>query len=734
MDAAELLKRLRETFRLELQEHSSTLGQGLLALEAGQVADERLETFRSLYRAAHSLKGAARAVDYPEIAELAHAMEEVLKGLGAGSLSPSPDLYGLLFRCVDRLEDAARRAAPGAPLGPLGAAAHVRALERAAKGGAFEVPAGAPEAPPPPEARPAEGSRAPVELARLDALLTRSAELLVERGRLRGRAVQVAELSERLAAWQRSSATLQKAQSVLRRLDASEPGVLEAITGLEHTRRTLRTLAHDLEVEATGLTREIDRLDRVAEPLEQDIRHVRMLPFGDLGPRLERAVRDASAHEGKQARLELVGEGVEADRAVLEQLRDPLVHLVRNAVVHGIERPAERLAAGKPSCGTVTVRAAVRGPNVEVEVSDDGAGVDLEALRDAAARLGLAAPSNDRDLLRLVFVSELSTRRTADEVAGRGIGLDVVLASVEALHGGVEIHSAAGEGTRITTLVPLTLTRLRALTMRAGGEVLCIASSNVVRLLRVGRDELRRVEGRDMLGYEGELVPLVDLAESLGLPPDPRAHSQRKLSVALVVGGERRAALVVDELLAEREVVVRNLGRRLLRVRGVAGAVVTTSGRVGLLLSVGEIARGARRRRTSAERVRRRLEAPTERRAARLLVADDSATTRALVASVLQGEGYRVETVTDGAEALARLRDSAFDLLVADVEMPHMTGFELTRAVRADPQLAELPVVLVTGLGGPADRARGLEAGANAYLVKSSFDQLELLETIGQLV
>jgi len=471
-------------------------------------------------------------------------------------------------------------------------------------------------------------------------------------------------------------------------------------------------------------------LMRTAGDLDSGVRSLRMVPFAEAGQGLERTVRDLALAAGKEVVVKLVGQEVELDRAVAERLKDPLMHLVRNAVDHGIESPAERVAAGKPAAGVITVSAALKGAQVEIAITDDGRGLDRERIREAARARGLAESAVDRDLLALVFHPGFSTATALTAVSGRGVGLDVVKSQVNALHGTVGLESVAGAGTTFILTVPLTVTLIRAVLVETAGQTFAVATTQVISLRRLVPKEVRTVGGREMLVAAQGLLPLVSMAEALGLPA-PRRQRRQGGFVVLVEAGTARVAFVVDALLAEQDLVVTGLGRRLRRVLNVAGCALLEDGGIALILSGAELAESALR--TPAGRLLIPSAAPAAA-PKRLLVADDSVTTRTLEKAILEEAGYEVRLAADGHQAWRILQKEQIDLVVADVEMPGMDGFTLVETLRHSTVLPRIPVVLVTSLSTDKDRARGLEVGADAYLVKSGFDRNGLLEAVGQLL
>jgi two-component system chemotaxis sensor kinase CheA len=594
------------------------------------------------------------------------------------------------------------------------------------------------------------GGAATVRVAaeKLDALLTRSGELLVARRRVQARVEDLAALREFVRHWKAEWRTVEKALRKLLprngqkegqtppREDAGEPTGLfprRAALALGRTGDHLRQLEKDLERLAAGMIGDGRALGQATGALGDEVRRVRMLPFAQACQELERMVHDLAQAGGKEVDFVLQGGEVELDRSVLEGLKDPLRHLVRNAVDHGAELPAERRAAGKPARARITVAAVLRGAQVEVIVADDGRGLDLEALRHQARKRKLPETADELELARLIFLPGFSTARLVTDVSGRGVGLDVVKSRVEALHGTVDLSFVAGHGTRFVLGVPLTLTMLRVLLVTAGGQPFAFVGTSVQKLVRFDPGELRSVEERETLCLGGAPVPIAGLAESLGLPASEPTESGGRTLALIVAAGERRMAFVVDEFLAEQEMVVKSLGERIRRVRHFSAATILPSGRTALVVNAANLLR------TALSRAPARVAAPAPAKVApaakkRVLLVDDSVTTRTLEKSILEAAGYEVTAAADGAAAWLLLQERGADLVVSDVEMPRMDGFALTEAIRGSPRFHELPMVLVTARETEQDKARGLEVGADAYLVKSAFDQRKLLETIAQML
>jgi two-component system chemotaxis sensor kinase CheA len=755
MDRDRLLKRLLSTFLEELTENVGSLNRNLLVLEKSADRQERVECLNAVFRTAHSLKGAARSASQGNIEQFCHALESILARAQAGQ-ELTAELFGLLFASADALEEAGMRLREqqdltGSPL--LDLLPRLRALSEEAPAPAEALPQTAPpprsasserpvsidqpvqrvDRPALPPSEPASSVR--VRAEKLDAFLARTGALLVARRRVQSRVADLAALHDQVGRW---SDDWRPAHRLL-------PGLLRDANGatgrrwpewlvraLQEVGDNLGSMEENIERLQRTLADDVRALKESGSALEDEVRRVRMLPFADACAGLDRMVRDLARAAGKEVELVVEGNQVELDRSVLDGLRDPLRHLVRNAVDHGAETPAERRAAGKATTARVCVSAVLRGAQVEVTVADDGRGIDLDALRRQLQKRGVQEPTDARELSRTVFLPGLSTSRLITDISGRGVGLDVVKSRVEALHGTIDLNFVPGRGTRFTLTMPLTLTTLRALVVTVSGQTFAFADTVVHRLVRVDSLDVRCIEGREMLTLGGPPMLVVSLAEVLGLPGGP-PRKVGKVPAVVIGAGEGQMAFVVDELLAEQEIVVKALGSRIRRLRHVSAATLLPSGAVALVLNAANLVRTALTRKSPGSFIAPAIHdgKPPRRR---LLVVDDSVTTRTLEKSILEAAGYEVTVAADGRAAWQLLQERSFDLLVSDVEMPRMDGIALTEAVRASRQVADLPVVLVTARATAEDQARGLAARANAYLLKSAFDQTNLLETIAQLL
>lgn len=730
-----LLQQVLQTFTAQLEERLQAIIDGLLRLERPDAP--HAEVLDGLFRAAHNIKGAARGVGLEASAELAHALEDLFSTLRREGTARRTGLVDLCLDAVSGLRRQVEAEAGGHPTPDD--LAELPARLRALAAGA--APAAAVAASQPTVARDAAARsttvRLPVE--RLD----RIADLAEE---LQGAKIRVDdhyqasrhqyELATRLRQlWRKmaqrhgqagGSAGSRAADTLLDRHLLAEGGDLIA---------ELEQMADAMQL---GLRTSMAQLRPLAAGLREDARALRMVPADTLLKPLALMVRDLARELGKQAELVLDGERLEMDRAVLDSLRDPLNHLLRNALDHGIETTALRRAAGKPEVGRIRLGLERHGNSVAVEVADDGAGIDLVAVRQRIRTLGLASDEEiamlpPRALLNYLFRPGFSTRTQVGKVSGRGVGLDVVQVSIEALGGRIALESEIGHGSRFLLTLPLTLASDHGLLVRVAGQVHALPSLNVQRILEVAADDVLDLAGGQAVQVDGEPVPLRDLGALLGRQGGGSEHAD-PVGVVVIRRGWHRVALRVDHVLGEREMLVKPLEPPLDTVRHVAGGTLGRDGDIILVLDVGDLLDTALSAGDPATSRVVARQAPPSRQAPRILVADDSITTRTLEQGILENAGYRVQAVADGEEAWEALQNGHFDLLISDVEMPALDGFDLTRRLRADAQLANLPVVIVTSLGSEEHRRRGLEVRADAYVVKSDFESTELLEVVRQLL
>ncbi len=771
---AEFLKRLKATFRIEAEEHVHAISAGLIELEKGLSEEERTEIIEQIFREAHSLKGAARSVDQQEIESVCQPLEGVFSTLKRQQADPPATLYDLCHQAVDTITQwmEMEEEKPSATQ-------RKSTKEIIEKLTALSVPGDFPkktettlehsplpqeiekteEPPPPPPEPPAESvhtsqtpTNAPqafkegkvgftdtvrIPTARLDALLLQAEEMVSAKVAVAQRIVELQELRNMLNTWKKEGEKWNKRF------------LMQDLPQAQAWKEWHETHLNALDNQVGRVTQAIEQDQRVTirmvdEQLERAKSAV-MLPVALLVESFPKLVRDLAHDQKKDVALFMEGTDIELDKRILEGLKDPLVHLLRNCIDHGIERPEERKQKSKDARGKIHITFSTKGSRqVEVLVADDGAGIDIEKIRTAihkkrpAARREQKEPDS-KDPVSLIFESGISTSPFITDISGRGLGLAIVREKVEKLGGSVAVETKPESGAVFRLHLPLTLATFRGVLLRIGEYQFIAPTMQVECALNIHKEEIETVENHASIQVGGRILSLVNLSEVLGLPNHARDAKRKvvnedsaSLSALVLVSGKKRMAFLVDEILAEQQVMVKDLGKQLRHVRNIAGATVLGSGEIAPVLNVADLIESAEHMRVTAPPPSASSE--TEEQRGRLLVAEDSITARTLLKNVLEMAGYEVTTAVDGADAFMQVRSAAFDLVVSDVDMPRMSGFELTQKIRHEKHLSELPVILVTALDSREDREHGIDVGANAYIVKSSFEQSNLLEVIQQLL
>lgn len=738
---------LMALFRQEVESHSVVLSEGLLALESDPTSTDSLE---SLMRAAHSVKGAARIVQLDPVVTLAHAMEDCFVATQDGKVVLTSECIDVLLQAADLLVGVAKVEDSEATSWLGGRSGEFAQLGEAITGiasgkphlAAADVRRAEPEPPAEgtlPSAEPAEDGAAAgkaepaladrvvrVTAANLDRLMGLTGECLVESGWLR----PFSESLLRLKATQaKATAKVAKGAQIL---GDAEAELTDAQQGLGQCREILSDCLNEFE----SFSR---RLGNLTERLYQEVIASRMRPFADGAQGFPRLVRDLARKLGKKVRLEIHGKGTDVDRDILDKLEAPLNHIMRNSVDHGIENPDDRAAAGKPPEGSVRLEARHRAGMLCVTVSDDGKGIDVEGLRAKVVRKELAtaemaAQMCKDELLEFMFLPGFSTAKEVTEVSGRGVGLDVVQSMVQEVAGTVRVESEAGQGTTFHLQLPITLSVIRTLLTEIGGEPYAFPLTRIDRILMLERDQIETLEGRQYFAMDGENVGLISACQVLetGAPDG----SDGELPVMVISDRLNRYGIAVDRLLGERDLVVRPLDQRLGKVKDISATALMEDGSPLLIVDVDDMVRsidsllsGGRLAKVSSG-----AEGSSSQRRKRVLVVDDSLTVREVERKLLENNGYEVEVAVDGMDGWNAVRTGKYDLVISDVDMPRMNGIELVTRLRQDPDLRDLPVMIVSYKDREEDRLRGLDAGANYYFTKSSFHDEALVNAVIDLI
>jgi len=789
---------MMELFRMEAESHTAALSAGLVSLEGGSATPEVIEP---LMRAAHSLKGAARIVGLDAAVRVAHALEDCFVAAQQGKLILEPEHVDVLLHGVDMLIQIAQLGEPEMGAWQSGHAAEIGALiaklTTIREGQSLRRDGPRPSAMPPsgPEITCASPtamgeSQGEVSAVALDqtgeralprALVLPSPPVVVEK--VQGQGGAVAEPASPDRDRERDRVVRVTAESLTRlmglagealvqthrlpplidslwQLKGRQTGLLETLQLLEDrvsSREDTLTapdrdqLAKAKAQAAQGLQRlgetveAIEEFTRASENLSSRLHHEvltsRMRPMSDGVRGFPRLVRDLARELGKQARFEVSGETTGVDRDILDRLEAPLNHLIRNSVDHGLELPEDRRAAGKAPVGTIRLEARHRAGMLQISLSDDGRGIDLERLRAKVIERGLTTPAmasrlGETELLDFLFLPGFSTKEHVTEVSGRGVGLDVVQSMVHAVRGSVRVTSRPGKGTRFILQLPITVSVIRALLVGIAGEPYAFPLSRIDRIFMLDRKDLRELEGKQYTMLDDQPVGLVEAAVVFDLATDHTRSPGELMPVVVASDRSHRFGVVVDRFLGERDLRVSPLDARLGKVPNINSSSVLENGPPVLIIDVEDLIRsvdnllsGRRLGKLATEVVERQARAPK-----RVLVVDDSITVRELERQLLENHGYTVDVAIDGVDGWNAIRSAHYDLVVSDVDMPRMDGIQLVEHIKQDARLKAIPVVIVSYKDREEDRIRGLDAGANAYLTKSSFHDQTFLTTVADLI
>jgi two-component system chemotaxis sensor kinase CheA len=542
-------------------------------------------------------------------------------------------------------------------------------------------------------------------------------------------------IAAQLAAMEKEADGMQRLAAASLRTLAPADRFLRVNGYLDATARKLHSLSSQTRVVRRLQERNSWTLRHLGKQLQEDVWQARMAPAEGLLEGYRKMVRDLARDEAKEIEFRATSTGVHADRRVLEALKDPLMHILRNAISHGIERPHERTAKGKAPAGVLTLHIGSEGQQLTITVEDDGRGVDLPRVAEEAVRRGIlsstdSAPWESRELERLLFRPGFSTSRSVTDISGRGMGLSVVYEAIRRLQGNVEFEPMHGCGTRIRLSAPLSISTHRLLVAGCSHQTFAVPMHGIERLHRINVKKIETLEGKPVIILDGQPTPVFSLHHLLNLDEASASARTDVLQLMVLRSGGRRTAVTVDAFFWETDAVIQDLGPAGAPDGKISGGILLADGSVAFVLNLTELLK------TSAHLEAPAFLKPTEPApvAASILVVDDSLTTRTLEKSILEAHGYRVRIAVDGVEALDQLSLERADLVIADIEMPRLDGFGLLEAMKKDSRLDSIPVIMVTSLERAEDQQRGLTLGAGAYIVKRKFDQGELLAAIRQIL
>jgi two-component system chemotaxis sensor kinase CheA len=744
---------MRGLFKTSCEERLQALDEGILHLEKNP---QDLAVVENLMREAHSLKGDSNMLGVADLGKVAHQVENILGAVKRGETPLTSDVCDRLAHGMVAMKQLVHEASTGEATG-----VNVFYVLAELMGASSDTPPASPfpNSPPPPSPSPSsagpavddsinaldQASKYKIETIRvpttsLDSLMTQSGELTVTKIRVAHRLAEIDAITNLWEEWSRDLFMnrflfheAQQGKQVWRQLESFH----------SRTEQHLDVLGRLVGQLSSALYEDTTRLEMITDGLEEGIRTLRLLPLSTIFNLFPRLVRDLARQEGKLVELVIEGGETRADKRILEEMKDPLLHMIRNAIDHGIESPAERKRKGKPETATIILRGYQTPTSIILEICDDGRGLDVEGIKQTAVRRGLYRPEElemltPGQIQALILSPGFSTRTMVTEISGRGVGLDVLRTNVERLKGNVEVHSPPGQGCTIRIQLGTTLATAHVLLVTAQGHTYALPVEFVQTACLVKASDIFTLEGHSTIVYDNQPVSVAWLADLLNLPGNGRVKSpDQRLSCIILQTGHDKLGIFVDALVDEQDVVLKPQSQLLKRVRHISGATILGTGEVCMVLNPPDLITAVRHRITQATlgnsggSIEMGL---TEQRPRCILLVEDSIATRTQEKRILESAGYEVVTAVDGVDGFNKLQSRAFDAVISDIQMPNLDGLQLTERIRQHREYNELPVVLVTTLASDADRQRGAEAGANAYITKGSFNQEVLLETLERLI
>jgi two-component system chemotaxis sensor kinase CheA len=721
----ELLKQLVVVFETELNEHLQTITDGLLKLEKGPLpAENDQETVQSIFRAAHSIKGASRSLGINDVGEIAHHIESLFSAIQKKTLAVNPATINLCLEAVDKMRTAMRffldTGKENASTPPTETAA-TTVTPKPESSSSITQPA----------TKPSDMVRVDLKnIARISALLEKIQankisidDHFIELTKLSTKAKEFSDAWKQILSFIKTHFEINKSDALQKMYYNSSDIFNEIENGIFHLQRNLRSQINDFVI-TTGA-------------LQDEVRMLRLVPASHLFCTLPRYVRDLAQELNKKVELEITGDDVKIDKMVLENLNDPLIHILRNCIDHGIEDAATRKTRGKPDIGKIRIDVSEENRQILIKISDDGAGIDVKKITAVATKQNLAPAAEiskmtESQLFEFIFNPGFSTKDTVTDISGRGVGLDVVKSNIQNLSGQVAFTTELGKSTTCELRVPLTLATERGLVINCGGHQFVVPTQTIQRVLTVRLEDILLVEGCQAVMLDNKPISLHALTDVLGLERNELPH-QNRLSAFVLKQGHHQVAILVDDIVGEREIVIKPLSAPLTHIPCVAGGTLSANNQAMIVLESNELINAALHINQSRQLPHQENShtAPTR---PHVLVVDDSITTRTLEKNILETKNYLVTTAVNGKEAWDILQKQKFSLLITDVSMPIMDGFTLTAQVKKSEKLANMPVIIVTSLGSDMEKKRGIDVGADAYIIKNEFESGSLLNIVEQLV
>lgn len=761
MDSKEIefQKKLMETFREEAAEHLKALSDGLLNLEKNLPPDAHQQLIEIIFREAHSLKGAARSVNHQQILEICQTLETALSLWKQKKIEISSTSYDVLHATIEVINQALNgqidsslvfniieqlKALSNNNIKPQTEESSEKLSEKMIKISEPDTPVIRTQFSAVTQKSQTKTIR--VSLDKINRFFQETEETLMIKVLFKAQLSHLKDLQSQLYVREKNLnhllANIQMLRPLLQENHVQDKkwGSVKNIfklleTQLDEilaTKNEVNALLKNAEQNAHIVAGTIDKL-------LEDLKKILMQPMAILFETLPHMIRDISRELSKEIRVEFQGEYIEVDRRVLEELKDPVIHLIRNAIDHGIEPPEERIKSNKSSSGTIKIIATEsEGNNVQLSISDDGHGIDLAKIKQVALKKEVISQKDlktmtDEEVIKLAFHSDISTSPIVTELSGRGLGLGIVSEKVDKLGGHINVKSVLNQGTTFTLTLPLTLATFRGVFISVAEQEFILPTHNVERVVRIKPEDIKKTEDRETIIIDDRSFSFVHLADLLGIQKKTPTQGQKHIIFALKVkAAEQTIIFGVDNVHNEQEILVKGLGKQQIRIKNIMAATVIETGKIIPILNPIDLIKSAIKNEIKASSLETLNESQSANKS--ILLVEDSITTRLLIKNILTTAGYNVKTAVDGIEACEILQNQSFDLIVSDIEMPRMDGFTLLEKVRAMPQTKDIPVIICTALGSAQDRKRGIDLGANAYLDKSSLNVQTFVSIVQRLM
>ncbi|TAL70519.1 MAG: hybrid sensor histidine kinase/response regulator [Bacteroidetes bacterium] len=767
MDAKEkeFQKKLLATFRIEAEEHLKHLANGLLELEK-QDSDNSGVTIESVFREVHSLKGAARAVNLRTIEKLCQSLESVFSAMKKGEISPMVYMFDIFHSAVNQLSDLLLITDSEVKANILKNIDYIisclsNILKFPGNDILFKKPADdksihdfqeVSESAPGVGDFQIDSGYLRISAEKLNSLMLQAQELQSVKLQNKRKIDELAELNALIENLTNQTQTIKSQFKLLhyalthKEFNIDEKsrkefdGVMSKLSGyFDWSTDFIKNLDRKIRAIQSEQIQNGFMFGIMADKLLEDMKIIQLLKFSSLLEIFPKMLRDLARDKGKDAILEISGAEFEIDRRILEEIKDPLIHIIRNCIDHGIESPIERKQKGKPEGGLIKINISQKDADkIEIEISDDGSGIDLNKVKVSAIKIGLSTQEelnklNREELTQMIFLSGVSTSQFITDLSGRGLGLSIVREKIENLNGEVNVESFENKGTTFKLILPVTTSTIGGLIIKECERQFVIPSIYIDSVIRLKKSEIKSIENQNMFKYSGKFIPIVKLAEIIKIPGKTKLNGMADaLKIVVLNSQQKKIGLQVDEVVNEQEIIVKELGKQLARVMNIYGATTTGSRDLILILNIPDLVKST----VSMPEIYKpqQSESEEEHRHKKILVVEDSITARTLLKGILETSGFTVGTAVDGLDAITKLKGESFDMVISDIDMPNMNGFLLTEKIRSDNKLSDLPVVLVTSLDSRSDRERGIDVGANAYIVKSSFDESNLIDVVKRLI